>query len=342
MNTKRRLSLLSAPLAALALTGCSADMQANSKIQDNLVECARQAQIGKTQEARVWADRAIQVDPKKQETYTGALEIDANTPQQMFFGSAPTISIGLIFDVVGDDPTLISYMRDATRKFPGDIEAWELLVEAEDRLGQTAQKTQDAKMMAAQVDLAMRKPKAKIDGKLTAQLGQAYFDAGDEVNGELNYRKGIATYSTDPIPQNGLAYHFAVTNNKPHLKEALDLANQALKLTKVQEQTSGHPEEVTNEKLGAIQDTIGWVQYRQGNYQAALMSLMDAVAGAPDVAEIRYHLAMVYLAMGNAFAARTELRHALLLHPDYADAQTQSNLLQNVPPPKPDPEDDAD
>ncbi|MCW3060148.1 MAG: hypothetical protein JWQ02_1969, partial [Capsulimonas sp.] len=58
MNTKR-FTFVSAVLAALALTGCSPDVQTNANISANLREARRQARIGKTDEARVWVDRAI-------------------------------------------------------------------------------------------------------------------------------------------------------------------------------------------------------------------------------------------------------------------------------------------
>ncbi|MEO7716098.1 MAG: tetratricopeptide repeat protein [Capsulimonas sp.] len=332
MNTKR-FTFVSAVLAALALTGCSPDVQTNANINANLREARRQARIGKTDEARVWVDRAIKLDPTNRKTYIDGLQ-DQSPMGQVFGTAEPPLSILGIFDETGDDATLVAYMRDATNKFPDSIPAWTGLIQAEDRLGQTAQKVQDAKKMAAEIEKTLPK---KIDGTILTALGQAYYDAGDEVNGEKNMRRAIATYPTNPEPQNALAYHYAVTNNKAHLSEALGLANQAIKLTKTQ--AEGVDQVIMDKVLAAPLDTLGWVQYRQGDYKNALANLMDAAAGMPDESEIRFHLGMVYLAMGDKFAARTELRHAILLHPDYVEAEEQANLLQNVPPPPPNPAD---
>ncbi|HEV2443759.1 MAG TPA: tetratricopeptide repeat protein [Steroidobacteraceae bacterium] len=58
-------------------------------------------------------------------------------------------------------------------------------------------------------------------------------------------------------------------------------------------------------------DTLGWVQYKQGNLTRALSTLGQAVNLAPSVPELRYHLAMAELKSGQSVVARDNLEKAL-------------------------------
>jgi tetratricopeptide (TPR) repeat protein len=59
-----------------------------------------------------------------------------------------------------------------------------------------------------------------------------------------------------------------------------------------------------------FKDTIGWVRYRRGEYKASTALLEQAVAELPNVAMIRYHLGMSYLALGDTAKAREQFEHA--------------------------------
>jgi tetratricopeptide (TPR) repeat protein len=58
-------------------------------------------------------------------------------------------------------------------------------------------------------------------------------------------------------------------------------------------------------------DTLGWVQYKQGQLNSALSTLGQAVNLAPSVPELRYHLAMAELKSGQMAVARDNLQKAL-------------------------------
>lgn len=60
-------------------------------------------------------------------------------------------------------------------------------------------------------------------------------------------------------------------------------------------------------------DTVGWAYYRAGDYGKAIEFLSQAVAGAEDNAEMRYHLGAAQLANGDKNAARENLEKALSL-----------------------------
>lgn len=63
----------------------------------------------------------------------------------------------------------------------------------------------------------------------------------------------------------------------------------------------------------AVLDTVGWAYYRNGDFSRAVPFLERAVAGAGQVAQLRYHLGMAHLADGNKIGAKQELDQAVKL-----------------------------
>jgi tetratricopeptide (TPR) repeat protein len=68
-----------------------------------------------------------------------------------------------------------------------------------------------------------------------------------------------------------------------------------------------------NVRHPVLLDTLGWAYYRNGRYLDAVRYLEMAVAGAGQVAEMRYHLGMAYNATRNPVGAKQELRTAIEL-----------------------------
>jgi tetratricopeptide (TPR) repeat protein len=68
--------------------------------------------------------------------------------------------------------------------------------------------------------------------------------------------------------------------------------------------------------LPQFKDTLGWVDYREGNYNAAIPLLQDAAAALPNVALIHYHLGMSYLAASQPDKATEQFKSALDHAPD--------------------------
>lgn len=60
-----------------------------------------------------------------------------------------------------------------------------------------------------------------------------------------------------------------------------------------------------------FKDTLGWVNYRVGQFRTAVPLLEEAAAALPDQALVRYHLGMGYAAIGQDGKASQELRTAL-------------------------------
>jgi Flp pilus assembly protein TadD len=71
-----------------------------------------------------------------------------------------------------------------------------------------------------------------------------------------------------------------------------------------------------NSNLPQFQDTLGWAQYRRGDYKSSISTLEAAAAKLPNMAAVRYHLGMSYAATGAADKADEQLKAAFALEPD--------------------------
>lgn len=119
------------------------------------------------------------------------------------------------------------------------------------------------------------------------------FDEMESLLRELIRRK-----PEDPHAFNALGYSLADRNLR--LKEARQLIEQALKLA-------------PNDAY--IQDSLGWVAFRQGQFQEAVQILRTAYRTKPD-AEIAAHLGEVLWVMGQTQEAGAIWREGLMLKVD--------------------------
>ncbi|WP_339871133.1 tetratricopeptide repeat protein [uncultured Brevundimonas sp.] len=84
---------------------------------------------------------------------------------------------------------------------------------------------------------------------------------------------------------------------------------------------------------GNIQDSLGWAQYRQGQYEIAVDTLEAAVAKEPANAEINDHLGDAYWQVGRRREAGFQWERVLTLDPD-ADqrAEVERKLSEGLAP----------
>ncbi len=310
------------------LAGCGTQARNAYNVQQDLADAQHEVQVKNTDaEARQCIDRAIAVDPQNPDTYFGP-----STPPNPS-DPLPPLSIALVFESVGDLPALADYMAQAVQKFPGDIRGYEALAETQTQLGRLAERKSTALKEIPLLSKALQKPGAQNIPLSSEMLARAYWEAGDPVSGAAEFRKVIAAYPSlssypqDLGPYNSFAYECAEANT--NLPEALALAQKAL----AQAKQAG----MDDQGIAGIQDTLGWVQYRQGDYADAAQNLLQAADASPREAEIRYHLGLVYAAQGNKAAARAELGHAVLLAQGYAAAQQALDTLpkDSLPPSSP-------
>ena len=65
--------------------------------------------------------------------------------------------------------------------------------------------------------------------------------------------------------------------------------------------------------IPAFQDTYGWIEYRQGNYETAVEYLSQAAAGLPSEPVVQAHLALAYAGLGREQDARSAFDTAVSL-----------------------------
>ena len=87
-------------------------------------------------------------------------------------------------------------------------------------------------------------------------------------------------------------------------------------------------ERLRDTPVSQFRDTLGWVEYRQGNLKDAAQLVQEAAAVMPKTALVHYHLGMIYLQTGETTKALAELKEALDQQPT-ADLQSQINTALN-------------
>ena len=76
---------------------------------------------------------------------------------------------------------------------------------------------------------------------------------------------------------------------------------------------------LTKSPVPNFKDTLGWLNYRRGDYRNAIPLLEDAANALPNTALVHYHLGMSYLAVAQSEKALEQLKKASALEPNNAD-----------------------
>lgn len=130
-----------------------------------------------------------------------------------------------------------------------------------------------------------------------SSLALLYEKNGDHVKAIDMYRQLLARQPDFWPAANNLAFLLSERHSDAkELDEALTLAMKANRL---------RPEDAT------ILDTLGWVHYRRGELEQALVALEEALEKNHDSAEMNYHAAVVLHASGRVEEAREKLDTAL-------------------------------
>jgi tetratricopeptide (TPR) repeat protein len=131
--------------------------------------------------------------------------------------------------------------------------------------------------------------------ELVLLLGTAYERSGQIEEAIGSYERALTVNPESPAVANNLAALLAdYRTDTKSLERALELASQF--------SDSDNP---------AFLDTLGWVHYRLGNYSEAVPLMKKAVDAAGQVAVLRYHLGMGYIAVDKPTLAKEQLELAL-------------------------------
>jgi len=196
----------------------------------------------------------------------------------------------------------IQYLRKISDDFPDQQVQ---ITVAEAQLLRDASRNNDAyQLLAGALKEDPDQPELLYDYALTAEKLEKY----DVL--EQNLRKLIEARPDHAHAYNALGYSFAERNTR--LKEARSLIEKAIELA---------PDDYF------IVDSLGWVQYREGNLKGAVQTLRRAYNGRPD-AEIGAHLGEVLWVMGDRTEANRVWQESLKTAPDNETLQKTIKRLR--------------
>ncbi len=136
---------------------------------------------------------------------------------------------------------------------------------------------------------------------------------------EADLKKALSFRPNDPSLLNYLAYSWVERGE--HLKQAEEMLVRAVR---------ERPED------GFIIDSLGWVLYRLGRFQEAVVQLERAVAEEPADPTLNDHLGDCYWRLGRHDEARFQWQRALSLDPEKDQiAKIKDKLKNGMPPFKP-------
>jgi len=196
----------------------------------------------------------------------------------------------------------IQYLRKVSDDFPDQQVQ---ITVAEAQLLRDANRNKDAfDLLGDALKTDPDQPELLYDYALTAERLEK-FDVLEQ-----NLRKLIEARPDHAHAYNALGYSFAERNTR--LKEARTLIEKAIELA---------PEDYF------IVDSLGWVQYREGNLKGAVQTLRRAYNGRPD-AEIGAHLGEVLWVMGDRTEASRIWQESLKTAPDNETLQKTIKRLR--------------
>jgi uncharacterized protein (TIGR03790 family) len=151
----------------------------------------------------------------------------------------------------------------------------------------------------------------------TARLDLAIQDeaAGQFDRAIAHYRAILAYAPNELIALNNLAFALAVQKGAP--QEALPLAERAVTLSP---------------NAPVMLDTLAWIQHLLGRHGESAATIGRALARESNNADIRWHAAVIYEAVGDGPRARAELEAALKLKPALANGNDIKELRERLKP----------
>jgi FimV-like protein len=153
------------------------------------------------------------------------------------------------------------------------------------------------------------------DAVLRFSLGNAHLAAKDYEAALAAYEAVLAKQPDSKMAANNVAA--IIADHKYSDAKSLD---RALQLAQAQRDS----------EIPYFLDTLGWVHYRRGDYNLAIVFLKQAVDALPTHAYMNYHLAMAYHKSGDRDSARTHLEKAVAKGASYPELDKARELLKSM------------
>lgn len=142
-------------------------------------------------------------------------------------------------------------------------------------------------------------------------LAESFMQDGRYSMAVEQYQYLLSKNPKNPATLNNLAWLYGQLKDP----RAVGYAEQANKLA------PGNPN---------VLDTLGWALVEQGKVNQGLEHLRSALVKAPDVPDIRYHLAVALFKSGDKVMARRELEHALDSGHSFVQERDARSLLEQL------------
>ncbi len=209
---------------------------------------------------------------------------------------------------LGEDEEAERLVEETAARFAEEKPLGTLLMRANLLLEQGRPERAGELLMGAKDDFPGEK-------EVTFRIALAASEAGDLETAERYYRKLIdegrpETDSYFEVASNNLGYLFA--QHETRLDEAEKLVRQALEL---------------NPNAAYILDSMGWVYFKQGNYEKAREYLERAARRAFRDAEIYSNLGQLYETIGEPEKARRYYERAIAVDPGIEPARERFEAL---------------
>lgn len=287
----------------------------DSTVQIYLALCSEGER--KLDEARAGLEKAFQTDPQSIPALTKLVELDLQSQQRSkaidrvraFLGAYPNSAQA--HSILGSLYARGAEYSAAQSEFERVIQIEPNLLPAYLALGRICQQT-------GQIDLALNHYRSALALQprftpLITLVGNLYLEKGDFSSAEKYFEEALAIDPGFAVAASNLAWVYAEQGVKLDL--ALHLARGAVSQLG---------------ELDSASDTLGWVEYRNGQFSSALPLFQECVRKVPTHPVYRYHLGLALLASGQKEKGRGELNTALRLNLAGAEAARARQTLAQL------------
>jgi len=220
------------------------------------------------------------------------------------------IQIALELDSMGKTDEATRRLTDIAAARPHDVEALSALAE----LQRSAKKYEEAAATYDKAIAAVGIPQRE-NWTLFYFRGICYERAKQWPKAEADFKKALELYPDQPLVLNYLGYSWV--DKGMNLEEAFKMLRRAVEL---------RPND------GYIVDSLGWADYKLGQYAKATETLEKAVNLKPADPVLNDHLGDAYWRVNRRIEAHFQWNHARDMHPDPEDApEIEKKIKDGLP-----------
>ena len=243
-----------------------------------------------------------------------AIAVYSRVPDGSALRDNADVQTGLTLDVMGRPDEAIRYLKAIVAKHPHDLDALTTLG--------NVQREQKQYAAAAETYTQALDGLPKDDKSVWTLLyfrGISFERAKDWPKAEADFKEALRLEPDQPLVLNYLGYSWI--DRGEHLDEGFKMLRKAVSL---------RPED------GFIVDSLGWADYRLGDYAGAVKELERAIALKPGDPTINDHLGDAYWRTGHKLEAQFQWNHARDLKPEAEDLPAiLDKIAHGLPDPKP-------